>query len=235
MARDPVQDHPDAVPVELVHQIHEIFRLPIPAGGSEIPGGLVPPGPVKGIFTQGHEFHMGIAHVLHIGHQGIRQFPVAQEAAVFMTPPAAGVDFVDVHGPMVGIVFCPALLPGSVPPPVVQGSHHRSGVRPQLGPESIGIRLQDGFPGSGDDGIFIQGPFRQIGNKGFPDFPVFCPFHRVGFRIPVIEIPHHTDLLGMGSPEGKTDTGFPAPYGPVGSQETAAVSVGPVVEQVHTV
>ena len=41
--RDPVQDHADAVLMEVVDQEHEVLRGPVPGGGGEIARGLVAP------------------------------------------------------------------------------------------------------------------------------------------------------------------------------------------------
>ena len=43
--RNPVEDNPDPVPMEIVDEILEIVGLAIPARRSEIPNGLVTPGP----------------------------------------------------------------------------------------------------------------------------------------------------------------------------------------------
>ena len=96
----PVQDDPDAVLVQVVHQKHEILGGAVAAGGREVAGGLVTPGAVKGVLHDRHEFHVGKAQALDVlGQQG-RQFPVGEEAVALFRhpPPGAQVHLVDRHG-----------------------------------------------------------------------------------------------------------------------------------------
>jgi hypothetical protein len=44
MRRHPVEDHPYAVLVQAVNQIHEVLGSSIAAGGGKVPGRLVAPG-----------------------------------------------------------------------------------------------------------------------------------------------------------------------------------------------
>ena len=41
--RNPIENHTDVVPVQVVHQVHEILRRAVAGSGSEVAGGLVSP------------------------------------------------------------------------------------------------------------------------------------------------------------------------------------------------
>ena len=60
----PVQDHADAVLVQVVDQVHEVLRRAVAAGGSEVAGHLVSPGAVEGMLHHRHEFHVREAHAV---------------------------------------------------------------------------------------------------------------------------------------------------------------------------
>ena len=64
--RHPVEDHGDAVLVQVVDQIHEILRRAVARGGGEIAGGLVSPGAVEGMLHHGQEFHVSEAHAADV-------------------------------------------------------------------------------------------------------------------------------------------------------------------------
>ena len=60
--RHPVEDHRDAVLVQVIHQIHEILRRAVARSGGEIAGGLVSPGTVEGMLHHRQEFDVSEAH-----------------------------------------------------------------------------------------------------------------------------------------------------------------------------
>lgn len=68
MSRHPVQNHADARLVQFVDKIHKVLGAAVPGSGCIITDDLVPPGSVEGMLHDGHQFHMGITHLLHIGH-----------------------------------------------------------------------------------------------------------------------------------------------------------------------
>jgi hypothetical protein len=59
MGGHPVHDHPDAVFVQAVYEVHKILGSAVSGTGSEIGYALITPGSVKGMLAHGHEFHMG--------------------------------------------------------------------------------------------------------------------------------------------------------------------------------
>src|ERR1019366_9011498 len=59
MGRNPVQDYPDPLLMEGIHEILEVVRRAETSGWCEVGGNLVTPGAAKGMFHDGHELHMG--------------------------------------------------------------------------------------------------------------------------------------------------------------------------------
>ena len=68
MGRNPVQNDPDTVLMSLIDEIYEICRFAEPGSYGKIPGALITPGSIKGVFHDRKHFHMSISHVLHIGN-----------------------------------------------------------------------------------------------------------------------------------------------------------------------
>ena len=60
--RHPIEDHADAVLVQVVDQVHEILRRAVARGGREVAGGLISPGAVEGMLHHGQKFDMRESH-----------------------------------------------------------------------------------------------------------------------------------------------------------------------------
>ena len=80
MRRHPVEDHAYAVLVQMVHQVHEILRCAVAAGGREEADHLVSPGAVEGMLHYRQEFHVCEPHVVAVLGQLGRQFAIGQPA-----------------------------------------------------------------------------------------------------------------------------------------------------------
>ncbi len=65
--RDPVDDHTDVILMKRIDKIHELIRIPEPAGGGIITRCLVTPGSGIRVLGHRHQFHVGVPHFLHIG------------------------------------------------------------------------------------------------------------------------------------------------------------------------
>ena len=96
---DPVHDDAHAQGMGLVHEVLEIVRGPVAAGGGEVARHLIAPAGIVGVGHQGHDLDVGVAHVLDVGQQLVRQLPIGEALL-----PAAQVAFVDVHGALVGVL-----------------------------------------------------------------------------------------------------------------------------------
>ena len=155
---DPVHDDPDAVPVALVDEVHKVCRGAVPRCTGVVTADLIAPGPVEGVLGEGHEFDVGVAHVRHIGDQFVGQGPVGEVVAVFVESPGAGVDFVNIDGPVVNAGGSPFLQPLVVVPviAVVELVELTGGAGTGLHVVPIGVRFHDGPAVSGLDGILVN-------------------------------------------------------------------------------
>ena len=101
MGRYPVQDHANAVFVEVIYKIHKLLRCAVSGGGSKIPGDLIPPGAVIRVFCDPHQLHMSIAHFPYVGCQLVSRLDICITAILFFPvffSPGAKMDFVDTDG-----------------------------------------------------------------------------------------------------------------------------------------
>ena len=64
MRGHPVHNHPNAALVALVHKRHKILGGAVAAGGRKVAGNLVAPAAVEGVFGNGQQLQVGVAHLL---------------------------------------------------------------------------------------------------------------------------------------------------------------------------
>ena len=99
MGRHPIENHSNAILVKFIHQVHEILRRAVAAGGSEVAGDLVTPRAVERMLHDGHELHVSEAHFFHVRNKLCCQFAIGQEAVMlFLGPfPGSQVNLIDRH------------------------------------------------------------------------------------------------------------------------------------------
>ena len=95
VGRDPVQNDADPMLVAIVDEPAKVIGAPEATGGCEISGGLIAPGPVKGMLGDGQQFKMSKSKGLDIGDQGLGQDSVIEEASLRGLPPGAEMDLID--------------------------------------------------------------------------------------------------------------------------------------------
>ena len=228
---DPVHDDPDARLVEGVHQVHKVLGGAVAGGGGEVPGDLVAPGAVVGVFGDRHQFHVGVAHLRHVGHQLLRQLAVVVGGAVGVGAPGAQVHLVDIDRGGIGGKGGPALHPPVVLPlvplqPVQLGGVARAG----LGVEGVGVGLEPLDVVRPGDEIFIGIVLRKAGHAALPQPLVGDPLHGPLLApAPVVEFAHDADRLGVGGPGEKL--GGPV-LGHMCPKKVLGLVIGPLMEQV---
>src|SRR4028119_234512 len=80
MGRHPIQNHTNALLMQVVHQIHEILGSPIAAGWGEKAGSLMAQRPVERMLSNWHQFYVGKPQPFNIVSQFRSKFPVSKEA-----------------------------------------------------------------------------------------------------------------------------------------------------------
>ena len=127
MCRNPVQDHSNPLLMHIVHKVHKIIRSSIPAGRGIIPGHLIPPGSIQGMFHHRHQLHMRISHLFDILCQAHRDFPIIVKFGadclrpVFrnlkgLANPGTQVQFIDGYRLCLMVSLLTCLHPGIVTP-----------------------------------------------------------------------------------------------------------------------
>ena len=95
---DPVKDDADARTVQDVHEGAEVVGVAIAGGGGVIAADLIAPGAAEGVLHDGQKLHVGVAHLLDVGSQLVRQLAVGEGRSVRVMLPGADVQLVGVKG-----------------------------------------------------------------------------------------------------------------------------------------
>ena len=142
VGRHPVQNDAHPMLMAIVDEPAKIIGASEAAGGCEIPGGLITPGPVKGVLGDRQQFKMGKSKGLDVGDQVFGQRSVIEEAPLGALPPRAEMDLIDRHRLTEPVSFGSGLCPCLVLPVVMvgrDGDGGRSG--PQFKALPVRVRL----------------------------------------------------------------------------------------------
>ena len=203
MGRHPVQQHADVRLVAAIHKFHELLRRTVAVCRSIIARHLVAPGGFIGVFRQGHQLHMGIAHLPEVRDQLVSQLLIVVATAVRLAFPGAEVHFIDVDGAVEDFSLALAAAEVAVAPDIaVKVADHAGILRQSLGTEAIGIGLVDFGAVGPADTIFVGLPLPGILGKGLPD-AVFQSGHGQIVLIPKVPVAGHGDFTGIGGPDAE--------------------------------
>ena len=234
MGRHPVHDHADSGLMALVHKVHKVLGGAVTAGGCKISGYLIAPAPIEGVLGHRQQLHMGVAHVLQIRNQLIRQLGIVVGISVFLHLPAARVQLVDVHGAVDGIrLFLPGFPLIVLPLVPVQVVHLAAVGRPGLRMERIGIRLKQKFVTRGGDAVLVHIIFLNPRNECFPDAGVLQLLHGMTSRYPAVEIAYDAHRFRVGGPGAEHD---PLPVSlpfHVGAEEPVSLKIVALLKQIY--
>ena len=170
---DKVHDDADAHPVAGVDEGGELGRGAVPAGDGEVAGGLVAPAAVEGVFCQRQKLYMGEVVFQQPGNELPGQLFVIIPAVravglggVGLMLPAAGMEFVDIHGQITA--FIPPLHPCAVIEGKVQFGQAAGVGGADFGRESVGVGPHDHAAVGPVDAVFVELPLAQPGYKAAP-------------------------------------------------------------------
>ena len=145
----------------------------VPAGDGEVAGGLVAPAAVEGVFCQRQKLYMGEVVLQQPGDELPSQLFVIVPAVravglggVGLMLPAAGMEFVDVHGQITA--FIPPLHPCAVIEGKVQFGQAAGVGGADFGRESVGVGPHDHAAVGPVDAVFVELPLAQPGYKAAP-------------------------------------------------------------------
>ena len=203
--RHPVENHADAVLVQVVHQVHEILRRAVAAGGREVAGDLVSPRAVERVLHDGHELDVGEAEFVDVVGEPRREFAIAEPAiALFrVAHPGAEVHFVDRHGRVEARCACGA------------GPSSRRRATCNRGPRrssrcAAGSRGESRYGSALFDLVHVEARAQVVlvdrslaepANEALPHARVATRRHGVGVGVPAVEVAHHGEAFGVGRPD----------------------------------
>ena len=230
----PVHDDANACGVHLIHKGHQVLGGAVAAGGCKIAGDLIAPAAVKRIFHHRQQLYMGVAHILDVRDQLVRQLGVVVGLAALLHLPAAGVHLVDIHRAVDHVrLFLRGLPCGVVPCKAGQIIDLAAVGRPGLGVEGVRIGLVDKVACAGGHAIFINIVFLHAGNEQFPHGIAINLAHGMAAGLPAVEVAYHTDGCGVRCPYTEHDAGLPDPRFQMCAEVAISLAVIALLEQVH--
>ena len=234
VSRHPVHDHTNTGGMELIHKGHQVLGGAVAAGGCKIAGDLIAPAAVKRIFHHRQQLYMGVAHILDVRDQLVRQLGVVVGLAALLHLPAAGVHLVDIHRAVDHVrLFLRGLPCGIVPCKAGQIVDLAAVGRPGLGVEGVGIGLVNKVACTGGYAIFINIVFLHAGNEQFPHGIAIHLVHGMAAGLPAVEVAHNTDGYGVRCPYAEHNAGLPDPCFQMCAEVAVSLAVVALLEQVH--
>jgi len=220
--------------MQLIHKGHQVLRGAVAAGGCKIAGDLVAPAAVEGIFHHRQQLHVGVAHILDVRDELIRQLRIVVGHIALLHLPAADVHLVDIHGAVDHVRLFLGCLPGIVVPGKARDIIDLAAVgRAGLCVERIGVGLVDQVARAGGHAVFINVIFLHAGDEQFPHGIAIHLAHRVAARLPAVEVAHHADGHSVRSPHPEHDTGLARARFHVRTEVTIRFTVIALLEQIH--
>ena len=143
------------------------------------------------------QLHGGVAHLLHISRQLPGHIPVIQELAVFMLPPRAEMDLVNIQRLMVHRLLITAeilIRPGKMLNVIELAGGAGAGLRM----EPVGVRLVVNSAILAGNGILIAGIDGQVRKKALPEFALLGKW--INGQVPAVKISDYGNSLCMRRP-----------------------------------
>ncbi len=208
VGRHPVQQHPNAMLVQGVHQVHQVLRRTVTRRGREVTGDLVAPGAIKRVFCHRHQLDMGEVQRLAMRSQALGQFAVVQERAVVRALPRAQVHFVDGDGLRTRLAGRTFFHPLGVVPGVVERPDAGRGAGRAFAAQGEGVGLVKELAVSRFDAVFVAVTGLGTGHKPGPAARSVMG-GRQGCGLPAVEVPHHRHRACVGCPNPEIHTPLP--------------------------
>ena len=160
----PVQDHPDAGPVQAVDQVAELVRRAEPGGWRVVGGHLVAPGAAERVLGNRQELHVGEAQLGDVAGELAGELGVGQAG-----PPRAEMHLIGAHRAGQQIPVGSLLKPGGVAPgvPGLGDTGRGSGRLLRPAGHRVGLAAPDAIRAA--DVVLVAGAVADAGNQQLPD------------------------------------------------------------------
>jgi hypothetical protein len=204
--RHPVDDHPDAVLVTIVHEVAKVVRVPVARRRSIVAGDLVAPRTAKRMLRQRHRLDVREAKTLHVLDQPRGQLPVRQRMTLLRPGPRTQVQFVN-RDRLAGVVA--PRTPGHplpIPPRVRRCVDPRRRPGRLLHRKRVRVRLRAELTRARLDLILVEFTRQQPRNENLKYARAAHLSHRVTTPAPIAERADHAHANGVRGPDRKGGT-----------------------------
>ena len=98
MCRNPVQDHTNAIAMQIIDHIRKILRRPVTGSRRIVSGHLISPGTIIRMLGDSHQFYMSVSHLFHIICDRMCELAICIKSFLFgtrMTHPGSHMYLID--------------------------------------------------------------------------------------------------------------------------------------------
>ena len=201
VGRYPVHNDADAGLVHGIDEVLEVVGVAVSRGRGVVARDLIAPGAVIGVLRNGHDLHMGIAHVGAVGREGVGDRAVAVAAGDLA--PGAEMQLVNAHGIRHEVALCALTEEFLVAPGVVLLRPDKRRVLLavlRIGGEGVALEEAGAVPGV--DAEFIVCAVGQLVHKQHPDVALDALHGRI-VPGPVVEVSNEGHAPGVRGPDEK--------------------------------
>ena len=211
MRGNPIEDHTDTNDMAGIDKVAKIVGRAETAGHTEIARGLVAPGFVQRMLADRHQLDVVEPHLLHVGHEIVRQLAEIIETPVPVPLPGSGMNLIHAQRLMQPVAAGALFLPGSIAPLIsIQLDYPACRSGSHLKTQAIRIRLGEHFARIAiayfELVVLAQ---TDVRHEDLPHAGTAQRAHRIDAAIPAVEIAHHADALGVRRPHRKAHTPHP--------------------------
>ena len=201
--RHPIQDHADAVLVQVVDEEHEVLRRPIARGRGEVARDLVTPRLVERMLHHRQELDVREAHARDVVGEAGGELAVGEPAAALLrhAHPGPDVDLVDGRRRAPRVDRVPPPHPIAVSPVVAEVPHDGGPSRRRLRVRGERVRLVDSLARDlRMDEVLVERAMTDGRDESFPDAGLLALVEPVRALVPAIEVADDADAFGVRRP-----------------------------------
>ena len=201
MRGDPVQDHADSAPMQLVDERPQVVRLPESGVRGVEPGHLVAPRRAVGMLHHREELDVREPEPGHVLGE-----LVGEVAPVEPLAPGAGVELVDRERRRQRVGRLAPLHPGGVRPCVTRPVDERGRARRHLGPERERVGLEPRHVVEAANRELVRVPLAGVRDEPGPDARRALRREQVGVLAPVVPVADHRHSARARRPDREAHT-----------------------------
>ena len=205
----PVEDHADAVLVQMIDEEAEIVGAAVASSRCVIAGDLVSPGAAKRMLHHRHQLDVRETHLVAVLREPLRDVPVPEHSTAFAVTPRPQVHLVDRHGRRDRRPLGTLFHPQGVAPRVRGLGDDAGGGGRTLGCSRERIRLEHLLPVDARHPELVFRARPHAGDEELPHTRRSEYAHGPGACVPVVRVADEMHAVRVRRPHGERGAGGP--------------------------